>query len=248
MDTANRPKKKKRRRPDPLPLHAVAGRGLAGLGALFLIGVCILCARWGFADLLVTDAAERQSALLERARKTGEPPDALQLDAIRDDLVRARHLDPGNPAIAEQLGALYTSNVRNDGAAGALIGNQRANALEQYSIAATMRPTSPYAWTNLAWTYYYLGQVNTEFYRAMDNAILLGPWEPEVQFAMVDLGLALWDEMPADRRLKVLSMAINGQQRYAPQILAIAQKRGRLAEVCKLEKLSVSATCKSASG
>ncbi len=242
MDTANRPKTKPRR-PDSLARQAVGGRVMAGLGAFFLTGVCILCARWGYVDLLVMDAAERQAALVDRVTKTGAPPDTEQVNAIRDEFMRAQRLDARNPTIAEQLGALYALNVRG-GEAGGGIGSQRAKALEQYSLATVLRPTSPYAWANLAWTRYYLGQVDAEFYRAMVNAIQLGPWEPEVQFVVVDLGFALWDEMPADLRPKVLTMAKNGQRRYAPQILAIAQKRGRLADVCAFENLAKMVACK----
>ena len=87
------------------------------------------------------------------------------------------------------------------------------------------------------------GQLDTELYVALQNAINLGPWEPEVQFVVVDLGFALWDEMPIDLRPQILALAENGQRRYAAQIVAIAQKRGRLTEVCKLEKLATLPAC-----
>jgi hypothetical protein len=165
--------------------------------------------------------------------------------AVVEALRQAQRLDPANPTTAEELGSLYALNVRE---MGGVTGSQRAKSLEQYARAAVMRPTSPYSWANLAWTQYYLGQVDAEFYRALDSAIRLGPWEPEVQFVVVDLGLALWQEMPADLRPRILAVAQHSQMRYAPQILAIARKRGHLREVCGFEKLAKLAACKAMAG
>ena len=111
-----------------------------------------------------------------------------------------------------------------------------------------MRPTSPYSWANLAWTKFHLKQIDAEFYLALDSAIRLGPWEPEVQFVVVDLGFALWQQLPAEMRPKILAIAQNGQRRYGTQIAAIAHQRGRLADVCKFEKLATMPVCKAISG
>jgi hypothetical protein len=89
-----------------------------------------------------------------------------------------------------------------------------------------------------------LGQVDAEFYLALQSAINLGPWEPEVQFVVVDLGFALWEQMPTDFQPQVMTLAQNGQRRYATQIVAIAQRRGRLPEACKIEKLAAMPACK----
>ena len=252
MDTAN-PHKIKPPRPDSGPpqglsgLSGLGGRGLAVIGACMLIGVCVLCAQRGLADLVVIDASARQLALQQEMARTGELATAGEVRSVAESFLRAQSLEPGNPATAEQLAGLYTLNARNPETGGA-IGPQWAKGREQYASAVLMRPTSPYSWANLAWTKYYLGQVDAEFYHALDVAIRLGPWEPEVQFVVVDLGLALWEEMPAELQPKVLAMAENGQRRYAKQIVEIAQKRGRLAQVCGFEKLVKMAVCKGVVG
>ena len=246
MDTAN-PPKTKRPRPDRRPLRTATRRGLAVVGACLLIGVCVLCARRGWADRVAADATIRLTALQEASARTGAAVAAGEARALAAALELAQRFEPGNPTTAEQLGGLYSLNVR-EAEAGAALGSQRARALEQYAMAVALRPTSPYAWANLAWTKYYLGQVDAEFYRALEAAMRLGPWEPEVQFVVVDLGLALWDEMPAALRPGILAMAQNGQRRYPSQIVAIAGKRGRLAEVCNFEKLAKMAVCKAISG
>lgn len=246
MDTANRPKTKPRR-PDSLRLTPGVGRWPAVIGAVLLIGAGVFSVRSGIADLIFQDAIIRQTELSERSARTGTLADMREANAIRDALLHSQRLEPGNPATAEELGSLYSLNVRNVDA-GTTLGAQREKALEQYSRAVELRPTSPYSWANIAWTKYHLGQVDADFYRALDNAIRLGPWEPEIQMVIVDFGLALWDELPPDMRPKILAVARNGQERQAENILAIARKRGRLAEVCKFEKLAKSAACMPASG
>ena len=246
MDTANRPKTKPRRR-DSLRLMQGVSRWLAVIGAVLLIGAVVFSVRSGIADLIIRDAIIQHTELSERAARTGITADMREANAIIDELLRSQRLDPGNPATAEKLGSLYSLNVRNVDA-GTTLGARREKALEQYSSAVGKRPTSPYAWANIAWTKYHLGQVDADFYRALDNAIRLGPWEPEIQMVILEFGFALWEELPPDMRPKILAVARNGQHRQAEKILAIARKRGRLAEVCKIEKLAKSAACMPASG
>ena len=217
----------------------------AGAAAGILLFLGVLCARWGFADLIVTDAMTRQAFLQGEAARTGVPVTSKEADEVIASLLRAQRIDPNNPATAEQLGGAYTIDVRETDQQGSnrAVTREWAKAYEQYSRAVALRPTSPYAWANRAWTKYYQGKVDMALYVALQNAINLGPWEPEVQFVVVDLGFALWDEMPIDLRPQVLDLAQNGQRRYAAQIVAIAQKRGRLTEVCKLQKLAALPAC-----
>jgi hypothetical protein len=244
MDTASHPKTEPRR-PDPRPVSppygTIAGRAFAGLLALLLIGVCVMSARRGLADQIAVDAAGRVSALQQRIVSTGESADAREVTSLIDAFLLAQRFEPDNPGLSEQLGGLYAINIRTSG-------NQRAKALEPFASAVSMRPTSPYAWANFARIKYYQSQVDGEFYRALDNAMRLGPWEREVQFAVVDLGFAQWDTAPIALRPRILSMVQNGLRRDSEQMLTIAIKHGRLAEVCMFEKLALTAACKPAPG
>ena len=235
MVTVNPPKIKPRR-PDSTRLQGPAGRLLAVFGAIALLGVCVISARWGIADLIAVDTIARQSALQQIALKTREPADAVEVNAIRDGLLAAQRLEAGNPTLAEQLGELYAVVVRAEGAGG-LVGAQYDKSLAQYANAVLLRPTSPYSWANLAWIKYQVGQADAVFYRAIENAARLGPWEPEVQFTLVDLGFAMWEEMPQRLRPIIIDIAKNSQRRYADKLAAIAARRSRLALVCEFEKL-----------
>ena len=224
-------------------IWAVAAAGL-------LLLLCVFCARWGFADILVAEALSTQALLQAKATRAGEAVDAKEAREVVASLLRAQHIDPGNPTTAEHLGGAYTIDLQDKREAGPknALTRQWPQAFEQYSRAVVLRPTSPYSWANRAWTKYYLGQIDRDLYVALQNAINLGPWEPEVQFVVVDLGFALWEEMPVDLRPQVLALAQNGVRRYGSQIIAIAQKRGHLADVCKFEKLASLPACKSVAG
>lgn len=233
--------------PDAPATAAISNRVMAVILGVILLGFCVLSARWGIADQIAIDAMAYQTTIQEGVARTGAHISAIDANLVVTGLLSAHRLDPANPAIAEQLGGAYTLDVRADTPDGAVT-RQWAKAYESYSLANVLRPSSPYAWANRAWTKYYLGQVDKAFYLSLQSAINLGPWEPEVQFVVVDLGFALWDEMPMDFRPQVAAMAQNGQRRYASQIVGIAQKRGKLSEVCKFEKAALTAACKAFAG
>ncbi len=215
-----------------------------------LLSLCVFCARWGVADLLVVDALATQSLLQAKATRSGSAIDAKEAGEVIASLLHAQRIDPTNPATAEHLGGAYAIDVQNKREAGSksAIARQWPEAFEQYSRAGVLLPTSPNAWANRAWTKYYLGQIDRDLFAALQNAINMGPWEPEVQFVVIDLGFALWEVMPVDLRPQVLELAQNGARRHGAQIIAIAQRRGHMADVCKFEKLALLPACKSVAG
>ena len=244
--TVNRLKTNRPTPDSPAP-RVHAGRWVAGCGALLLAGVSVFCADQGLADLLALDATAKQNDLQIRSTRTVGAVDAREVKAVGDALHQAQRVDSQNPNTAEQLGSHYALNVR-DAETGGADGSHWAKAREHYASAVVLRPASPYSWANLAWTKFHLRQVDAEFYGALENAMRLGPWEPEVQFVIVDLGFAVWADLPVEMRSKVLAIAQNGQARYATQITAIAKQRGRLADVCKFAKLATMPVCKTIAG
>jgi len=64
-----------------------------------------------------------------------------------------------------------------------------------------------------------------------------------VQFVLMDLGFALWDEMPKSIQPMIKKIAINAEQRYPDRVMSIAAKRGKLVLVCDSEKLAKMAGC-----
>ena len=108
-----------------------------------------------------------------------------------------------------------------------------AQAAVHFREAIALRTTSPYTWANLAVTDYRLGETGSEFRTALVRAAELGPYEPEVQRTVADLGLAVWDEVDASMRMTIEGV-IQRAMRFQPrETLQIAQRRGRLAIACR---------------
>lgn len=220
-------------------------RVIALIGALALLGIGLFCGRAVVVGWVAHDVRSEQAALPARLAKADHDTAVRETQQLGASLHRWQELDPHDPEVAEWLGDHYTITARNAPTPEAVAVEWRA-AHEQYSKAVVLRPTSPYAWANRAWARYHLGLLDAEFYAALDNAIRLGPWEREVQLVVVDLGLGLWPVMSPELRVKILGMVQRGQRRYAQNMIDIATRYGRLAEVCTFEKLAALPACKAA--
>ena len=146
MHTANHPTTNQTGPDSRLPTTA-ACRGVAVITACLLTFLCVLCARWGYADIVATIAMSQQSAILEKAARTGEAVAPQDANEVIVSLLLAQGIDSGNPATAEQLGGAYTIDVQDTSQPKSkrLLSRQWAKAFEQYSRAVALRPTSPYA-------------------------------------------------------------------------------------------------------
>lgn len=108
-------------------------------------------------------------------------------------------------------------------------------ARDEFEAALRLRPTMPYTWAYLASTKYRLGELDSRFYQALVQAQRLGPWEPTVQEIVADFGLAIVDEAPTEVRQAVLANVQRGLVHQGGQMMFLAQKRGKLQQVCRLE-------------
>lgn len=215
-------------------------RGAAWVAAILLLAGAIPAVRWAWADLEASDAWRIQRTWQPRFNQTGRLPDVAEWTDMQARIKAIRRIDPVNPAWIERNGNLLAWRVRD----GETIRTQYAETRDRFAEAVVAMPSSGYAWANLAWVKYQLGEIDARFFGALEQAARLGPWEPEVQVAVVDLGFAAWDEMPASLRATVRQMAENGSRRNAQGILTISAGRGRLTEVCGFEKLSSMAECR----
>ena len=209
-------------------------------GAVLLVAASIMAARWGMANAVTTDVLSMQAEWQNRFVQSGQLPTGHERQVVYAALNAARSLDPRNPDLMEQAGVLWATPVAVTDAepvgelSVAIKMQAQQEAINAFSAAVVARPVSAYAWVNLALSKYQAGQVDALLYRALENAARLGPWEPDVQLAVTDLGFALWDEMPQALQPAVMQMATNAQRRYADRIFGIAERRGRMAVVCSL--------------
>lgn len=204
-----------------LPRAAIGLPAVAVLAALAVVAV-----RHGTADLL---AVQGRTAI-----RTADPgPAALDPQAwapAQSRFERALQLDPGEPALAEDLGRLH--ELRSRGAPGADAGAELGIALGYFRASLARRPTSPYTWANLAMVKSGLGQLDAEFRNAVDRAARLGPWEPEVQLALADIGLRHWDRLPPPVRATLHAAMGRALKRQDGRLFELAQSYGRMDVMC----------------
>lgn len=219
-------------------------RSMAMLAALALMLAALLAARWGWAAVVIAQVAHAHDEQRNIFMQTGQTPPAEALHAQHEQLALAQKLDPQNPAIMEIAGEIASKAFAispDKKIAGPY--DETNRAITAYARAVVARPVSPYGWANFASAKYQAGQIDSAFYAALQNAARLGPWEPEVQFVLMDLGFALWDEMPKSIQPMIKKIAINAEQRYPDRVMSIAAKRGKLVLVCDSEKLAKMAGC-----
>ena len=192
----------------------------AGASVLAAIGLSVEAVLLAESDSIVVES----NATLESAAWRSSPPSLDAWLRVRNALLEAERLAPGNPAVFESLGVLH---ARRSSSREFLI-----YARDYFALSLQMRPTSPYTWANLAEAKYLLGETGPAFEQVLVNAARLGPWEPEVQRLITDLGLAVYSEVKPQTRAAIASVVESGMRRNPLEILQISAKRGRLDVAC----------------
>jgi len=173
--------------------------------------------------------------ILGAAAQAKRLPEAAELTSAQTSLSAALALDPANPLFVEQRARIHEMQAlrlaRGDPAARALL----QQALGEFRAAALMRPGSPYVWTAIAALKLRLDDMDYEFYGALERADRLGRWEPAVQLALADIGLASWRLLPHSAKLLVLGAVERGMPRQGIELRRIAGGHGSLARVCAEE-------------
>ncbi len=195
----------------PIALLAVAA--LAGLG--------YAAVEQGRAGSIVYDAAREMSAW----SASGRPPAPGTVAWVRENVERAARITPDDPTTEEMRGELALRERDRAGAAD--------EALAHFTRAVALRPTSPYAWAGAVSALYLKGGRGPMFEAALRRASELGPAEREVQLAVADYGLSVWDEVQPATRTAVEAMITGAMKRDPAEILQLAQRRGRLAVACR---------------
>lgn len=207
----------------PPATRLIAAAGILGLGVLGWLSLA-----QGWADLLRYEAR----GTLDAWTTGGLPPAPAVRDLAQARLERALASDPRNPAIAEDLGRLH--ELRTLGAPGtdpAAVAGLRAS-LGYFERSLARRPTSPYTWASIAFVKSRLGLLDAGFLEAIDRAALLGPWEPEVQMLLADIGFRYWDRLPAASRKTIHAAMHRGLKRQDEKLFSLALRYRRLDVLC----------------
>jgi hypothetical protein len=200
---------------------ALLGAALLGLAA-YSAGLR------GLADAHYTDA--RLTLAESVAQKRAARPEELSVALA--SVGQALAFEPSNPMFVEQAARMQELRALGLPARDPGIREGLRNSLAQYREAAAMRPGSPYVWASIALLKVRLNDVDFEFYGALERAGRLGPWEPQVQIAMIDVGLAIWPWLAKPGRNLVIGALERGLVRETPEIKRIAAIHGSLPQVC----------------
>lgn len=192
---------------------------IAGVAALTWCGAVAL--DLSSARRVVDEATLRLGAWSVSPANAGDPV----VDRIRAELEGASVRRAADPASHELLGVLLAKWPAAQ--------PDMERSLREFTAALALRPTSPYAWSNMAQAKYSKGDSAQAIEVALGRAAQLGPAEPEVQRTVADFGLALWNDISPASRTAVERVVADGMRRNPMETLRIAARRGRLDVACR---------------
>jgi hypothetical protein len=187
--------------------------------------------RRGLADAYYTSARLTLAQALPEKGAPRPPELAAAIASMRHALA----LEPDNPHFVEQTARLRDIATIGLPADDPALREGLKESLARYREAARMRPGSPYVWASIAALKARLDELDYEFYGSLQRADSLGRWEPAVQLALADVGLATWRLLPYSAKQLVLGAIERGMRRQEVELRRIAATHGSLERVCAEE-------------
>ncbi len=99
---------------------------------------------------------------------------------------------------------------------------EKAHAAIRQAIA--LKPVSRHAWALLLMIKREQHLIDEEFRVALARATQLGPWDPEVQWVVANVGLANWKQLPENEQLIVSNNLARGFKLQPKVMFAIAMQ------------------------
>ena len=217
-------------------------RRAAYAGALILILGCLAwkAGKEGISSLYV-EAAHKE---INRWATPGQRFRGDEWTRVMQYLTDSLHYSPNNAWSLEEMGAFQLRRMRaaTDPAL-ATAAVRSANA--HFHLALIERPTSPFAWANLALSKLYLDELDDELFAALRHADELGPWEPEVQQSVLFVGLAAWNKLGTAQRVAMGRTLERAVQRNASIVTEMVKGFNRLDLLCAINnsKLRMEGRC-----
>lgn len=198
--------------------------------------VIISAARIGVADLLSGYARNEMYAWSVSAVR----PDLSAVEAVSRALDVARLISAGNPDHYEDLARLAVVRSGMAGITGDERNAQLVEGLVHIRRAIALRPVSSYSWSILLLLKRELAQYDAEFRYALERAVTLGPWEPDVQPIVADVGLSAWAALPFAEQEMVRKNFLRGMKHQANTMIAISQSHR---DDCNSERAKLNPGC-----
>lgn len=157
----------------------------------------------------------------------GEPgADTGAWFAVRDDLLDAARISPGDPVLQDYLGSLHALR-------GVLLWDDEAERLRLYGQALqhqraslALRPHNGLAWANAAASHAVLGERGGAFEQAWNAALAYGPNEADVQAVLYELAFSNWQAATPAMQAWVAERYLAGSPRLRARMAEAADRHG----------------------
>ena len=208
---------------------------MLSLTILVLCGLIFLVGQLGLADIY----AHKSYRTLKTWQLAPYVMEDAKWDKIKNNLQHALVYDPGNPELMMATGLAYEGRYAEKAVQLPEAKADRGEALAYYRQSVALRPGWPYGWIDLALVKYRLGELDQEFYDALNTADELGPWEPGVQRVIIDIGLHGWNHIDDATHTLVLNTikkaVIHSDKKHVDTILGILKKYRVLYYACSVK-------------
>jgi len=200
---------------------------------IILLFCTVVSFKWGIASVISYASVEKMSDWRQFYRHLNH----AQWESIRYKLNEALIFNPDNPDLMQSLGAAYENEYAFHPASDSNAQRHRKAAQEYYRESLNKRPSWPHHWVDLALVKYRLNEIDGEFYQAMTNALLLGPWEPWVQRIVADIGMHNWYNFQPEMQALIKTTIQNGvkHRNSAKPMLELVKRYDMFELVCTTE-------------
>lgn len=210
--------------------------------ALILLLLCLawMAGKEGISNLYV-HSANRE---INRWATPGQRVRGEDWTRVMQNLTESLRYSPNNAWALEAMGAfqLRRKSVATDPAVAAAAVRSANTYLH---LTLIERPTTPTAWAYLALSEFHLHDLEEDLFAALRHADELGPWEPEIQYLVIFVGLAAWDKLGADQRAAMVRTLERAMRRNAPKVTELVKSFNRFDLLCDIKdgKLKMERSC-----
>ena len=152
---------------------------------------------------------------IEHWQKTGKSPTSDELAEALNNTDAAIAWQSFNAEYWEMQALLHyyqaLHNYHSDNQNG--FASSTELAANGYREAIRMRPNWPYSWANLALMKASVNQFDTEYEQAINQAVMLGPWENAVNISVAEAGMLGWSTLTPDTQAAVMKNIERGIKR-----------------------------------
>ncbi len=178
---------------------AVTTRVFYGFCLLVVLLMAAVAARWGWADLQALGA---RNLMTQWEKDLAVGTDSDWRRAV-ERMTVAVQLHPDDAGYAADLGRIYEWGAQRYPVWHRESQAMRARATHYFQHAVSLRPAWGYMWAQYAYSKILNQGLDQDALDALEKAMVLAPWEADVQLKVIWSGLHIWDQLPDDMRAMV---------------------------------------------